>query len=83
MRYQECFCGGEIDTADYDERYIAQCENCKMKFEVYPDAEFDDGRWCDLTTIRPLLALPDGERKLPLRAPWPQGTRMPEEDPYS
>lgn len=58
MRYQECFCGGEIDTADYDRNEIVRCESCHMKFHVSPDAEFDDGMWRDCSTIRPLLALP-------------------------
>ena len=66
MRYHECpLCGEEIDTADYishphegfGSQLIAKCLYNHHKVEVNPDAEFDDGMWRNLTTIRPLLAL--------------------------
>jgi len=62
VRYQECDCGGEVDTADHDERYVATCESCRMAFEVFPDAEWDDGMWRDCSTMRRLRALPAPDR---------------------
>ncbi len=67
-RYQDCdFCGEEIDTADrnylwphHGGQSITECVGCHRKFDVYPDADWDDGGWHDRTVIRPLLALPGG-----------------------
>ncbi len=64
---RECpFCWEDIDTMNdvitttpylQSTQTIAACPSCHAKVEVSYDAEFDDGMWHDLTTIRPLKAL--------------------------
>lgn len=46
-----------VQVIEYFSQDIVECENCHVKLEVNHDGEWNGG-WHNLTTIRPLKALP-------------------------
>jgi ribosomal protein L37AE/L43A len=42
-------CDEDVKVEDRDR--IAQCDHCKVILNINTDADFDDGRWKDLTTL--------------------------------
>lgn len=53
VRYYSCpQCHDDLPVGDGD--VTANCQNCRKTFAVDRDAEFRDGMWRDLTTLRPV-----------------------------
>lgn len=48
----------ECDVLAFNEDKLVTCEECHTLLEICRDADQVDGRWCDLTTLRPISELP-------------------------
>lgn len=54
MKFQyECpECGADVEAKDGDKE--ATCKECQRRYTVDWDAEFEGGRWRDLTQLHPV-----------------------------